>query len=1023
MTKLKLQNKNHKILKPSNQKTIKSFKTIKLLSMIFLVMIILFSNSNISFSKKHSNKNYSNQKELTFGTQFYVRFTEEFYQKNLKDFEKNQKNNIDKKSNNLQSFVGGNGGNNQTDKVGFKLVRKVFSDKSKLSNHKEKYDKLINIKKYNLQQIERIYQTEKVLERTFVAELEITANLPNYCKKLSNIYDFIEDAEPIYAYPIQKSEDDHLKNNHKIALTPNDPLVINQESLTQIKLLEAFDISMGNSDIVVAISDNGVNYKHPDYYPNIKINTTDPINGLDDDENGYIDDFDGFNFNSLNTNSNFSDTYVGDSHGTNVAGIASAKTDNGIGIVGAGGLCSTFPMRTSASDLETVVFGYESIIYAGVRGFDVLNCSWGSTKGFSSIEQSIIEYADANGVFVVAAGGNTSFSELDLDKVANFYPANYKYVLGVGEVDRFDYQTSSSRMGTQIDIMAPGYENYTLSIANGYSRAGYGTSFSAPMVAGVVGVLKSHHTDLTNEQIANLIRITGDDITPLNQDYAPILANRINVLNAIKPEALNLPAITFDKIIQKDNNGNIQQKFYAFDTLNLSFEIRNTLGNGQNLTFEVYPVFYNDEEAIKIIKNQYLLDNIDANETKTIDGFQFYINSFSSDKIIMRVDIIGDNDYYDFFLFDFYPNDEMRTFENKNLTMSISEKGLLGYVEVEKNKYGQGLFVNNLSDAMYNGGLITTINNDLVSSSVKVSGTDFSALKPFKNPDNEAIITNSTSLTINKKVNIPQNDPFISFDLEINNTAFEDMNEVAVGYYIDWDLGFGNAVTQNKISIIDDKMPSQYNGVGSIQYCEDKDSKIFFGALVATEESNSSPQIANVSSSSRTNILRALNSGTNWQTDANGDIGGIFGIKFNGIFGKDDVKKCKICISGADTKDKLITNLQNCLLNIYSSNIDDFDYSDLNQNDNIIIYPNPISNENLIYIKEIVNMNNLQNNGNFDIQNIVEVSIYDNLGSIITKMQNSSVISLDDVNISNGNYNIVIRFKDNKIITKKLIKL
>ena len=61
----------------------------------------------------------------------------------------------------------------------------------------------------------------------------------------------------------------------------------------------------------------------------------------------------------------------------------------------------------------------------------------------------------------------------------------------------------------------------------------------------------------TNEQIANLIRITGDDITPLNQDYAPILANRINALNAIKPEALNLPAITFDKIIKKDNNGNI----------------------------------------------------------------------------------------------------------------------------------------------------------------------------------------------------------------------------------------------------------------------------------------------------------------------------------------------------------------------------------------------------------------------------------------------------------------------------------
>jgi len=1010
MTQTNSQNANSQNANSQNKRIA---NLIKLFSMNFIMITMIVMNFNNSFAKKTSN-----QKEITFGTQFYIRFTEEFYQNNLKDFERNQNGNTDKNSNNLQSFGNRKGQDGQADKIGFKLVRKIFSDKSKLSNHREKYDKLTNVKKYNQQQINRIYEAEKVLERTFVAELKIIANLPNYCKKLSNIYEFIEDAEPIYEYPIQK-----LANEDNIALTPNDPLIINQESLTQIKLLEAFDVSMGNSEIVIAISDNGVNHKHPDYYPNIKINTKDPINGLDDDENGYIDDYDGFNFNSLNTNSNFSDTYVGDSHGTNVAGIASAKTGNGIGIVGAGGLCSTFPMRTSANDFETVIFGYESIIYAGVRGFDVLNCSWGSKKGFSSIEQSFIEFADANGVFVVASGGNTSFSELDLDKIANFYPANYKNVFGVGEVDRYDYQTSFSRMGTQIDIMAPGYENYTLSIANGYSRASYGTSFSSPMVAGVVGVLKSQHKNLTNEQIANIIRITGDDITPLNQEYAPLLANRINVLNAINPEVVNLPAITFDKIIKKDNSGNIQQKFYAFDTLNLSFEIRNTLGVGKNLNFEVYPVFYNDEETIKIIKNKYFLDTISSYETKTIDGFSFYVNNFNTDKIIMRVDIIGDNDYYDFFLFDFYPNDEMITFENKHITMSISEKGLLGYVTVENNKYGKGLFVNNLSDAMYSGGLITCINSDLVSNSLKVGGTDFSALKPFKNPVNEAIITNSTSLTINKIVNIPKNDPFISFDLEVNNTAFEDLNEVAIGYYIDWDLGFGNAVTQNKISIINDKIPSQYKGVGSIQYCEDKNSKIFFGALVATEELNSTPQIANVGSSSRSNIIKALNNGINWQTDATGDIGGIFGIKFNGIFGKDDVKKCKVCISGADTKDKLITNLQNCLLNIYSSNNEEFDYANLNQNDNLIIYPNPISNESVIYIKEIVNMNNLQNDENFDIQNIIEVSIYDNLGSIIKNTQNTNEINLDDVIISKGSYNIVIKFRDNTLITKKLIKL
>lgn len=317
---------------------------------------------------------------------------------------------------------------------------------------------------------------------------------------------------------------------HKTTLTPNDlgPNLTNsngQWHLWKIQAQQAWDISVGSAQITVAIVDDAVKADHPDLAPSIWTNPGEiPNNGIDDDNNGYIDDVNGYdvadNDNNVLPNTNNM------AHGTHVAGISGAATNNGTGIASIGYNLKIIPVKAS-NQPTTISAGYSGVIYAADAGARVINMSWGGAGG-GQTGQNIINYANARGCIMVAAAGNDN-------STTTFFPANYNHVISVASTTNTDAKSSFSNYGTWIDISAPGSSIRSTYINSSTGAANYafnqGTSMASPLVAGLCGLMLSLNPNLTKAQLENCLYSTADPVTTnLNQ----MGAGRINAYEAMQ---------------------------------------------------------------------------------------------------------------------------------------------------------------------------------------------------------------------------------------------------------------------------------------------------------------------------------------------------------------------------------------------------------------------------------------------------------------------------------------------------------
>ena len=317
---------------------------------------------------------------------------------------------------------------------------------------------------------------------------------------------------------------------------PNDKFVAQQFYLDQVNMFSAWEVETGSKHIVIAIVDNGTDYRHPDLWDNIWRNLPE-VNGtpgIDDDGNGFVDDFHGWDFGDNDNNPTYgTDEARTTVHGTHTAGIASAVTDNMMGIAGVGWNCSIMPIKTSRDDdARSIPFGYEGIVYAADNGAHVINNSWGRGGLYSQFEQDIINYATSKGSIVVAAAGNTRANEL-------FFPAAYVNVVAVAAVNDVDRKTSYSTYGKFVDLSAPGGES-TKGILSTFpvSRGSYGelagTSFASPIVAGIMGLLINRFPDFSQFELIRQIVLTTDQIDDINPAFAGLLGNgRANAFQAL----------------------------------------------------------------------------------------------------------------------------------------------------------------------------------------------------------------------------------------------------------------------------------------------------------------------------------------------------------------------------------------------------------------------------------------------------------------------------------------------------------
>ena len=386
-----------------------------------------------------------------------------------------------------------------------------FSNDLLESNFEESFFNTL-IKEYGIQSIEKAFRTNDIhLIQTYLITLKSEKYLNDLINEL-NKQSFIDYAEKIPIY--------------ELFLTPNDPQHSAQWNLATIQAEQAWNISTGNTNVVVAVTDDAIEISHPDLISNIWTNLNEiPNNGLDDDNNGYIDDINGWD--AADNDNNPAPLNALNYHGTHVSGIVAASTNNSVGISAIGFNIKLMAVKIGTSPSGALIGAYSGLDYVISTGnAQIINMSWGGSS-YSITYQNLFNAANNANIVCVAAAGNS-------DSQIPMYPASYNHVISVGSTTISDQKSGFSNYGNTIDVMAPGSNILSTLTNNGYGIKS-GTSMASPLVAGLCGLLLSHSPSLTPAQVETCIENTCDDISSQNASYNGLLgAGRINALQALQ---------------------------------------------------------------------------------------------------------------------------------------------------------------------------------------------------------------------------------------------------------------------------------------------------------------------------------------------------------------------------------------------------------------------------------------------------------------------------------------------------------
>jgi hypothetical protein len=396
-------------------------------------------------------------------------------------------------------------------------------------------------------QISRIQPAAKlvhpVLKRWYQLNFNPAIAFADICAALKQFPE-IEIAEAkVICYPFQ--------TNNTI---PND---YNPQTLWHLDKIAALDAwawaaanqhKLGNAVIKLAIVDDAVQIDHEDLQDNIYINTAEvPDNGIDDDFNGYVDDYKGYDVAMNDNDANPPSTGEVHSHGTHCAGIAGAVTNNNKGVAAVSyNRLKIIPVRSTRDGVERLITdGYEGVQYAIAAGAQIISMSWGSDQ--SSYGNDVIQAAADAGIVLFAAAGNDN-------QEANSFPCGYPNVICIGASGLGDKKTTYSDYGAKVDLVAPGDIVSTI-----YSRrdgnAGYsfssGTSMATPLAAGAAAFILSCYPNLDPKAIEFALKAGADDINALNPTYINKLGSgRLNLRRSL--EIIQHPVVCGSETLQKN---------------------------------------------------------------------------------------------------------------------------------------------------------------------------------------------------------------------------------------------------------------------------------------------------------------------------------------------------------------------------------------------------------------------------------------------------------------------------------------
>lgn len=616
-------------------------------------------------------------------------------------------------------------------------------------------------------------------------------------------------------------------------LIPNDVDFTNQWYLQKINAPLAWDTYAGDTNTVVAIVDGGQNWSNPDIQ-NYDINYADPIDGIDNDGDGYIDNLVGWNTGDNNYDVT---AYCGSCiHGTSVAGVAAGKGNNSVGIAGVGFNIKFVPIKIANSSGQWVG-GEAGIFYAAYKNLKIINCSWGSIY-YNPVLNDVVQYATINkSALVISASGNG----LPTPQTKS-YPAALENVIAVTGTNPSDEKLGSTTTGSsyykEVDISAPAENIYT-AYGNSFMSVGNGTSYAAPMVSGAAALISGGLPGITSLQIEAILKQKSfnNTLLPANANYwGKIGKGRLDI-NAALTSLTYGPYFHFNQRNYSSNNGTT---FGIGDTVFLTGNMFNVLEMSSANTIGKLRT---NSPFIQLVDSTFQIGAIPifSSINNQSNPYRFIILPNCPENEIIEFEWVWeDGSYHNVQHFSMIVNQSFLNVTINNLHTSIGYRGRIGYMNEDAN-VGLGMQSNTgfqhmlagsfligknssiVSDASFSTAVVPFDNDFQTLQSLQIDSTSSSQFQARGAFTDAALGTNGVGVNVYQKINAyneykKQN--FIILNYEIQNITNDTLHSIYAGLNSYWNILNSQYFDYSSIATYDSirKLAYAYNPMNNSKY-------------------------------------------------------------------------------------------------------------------------------------------------------------------------------------------------------------
>lgn len=599
----------------------------------------------------------------------------------------------------------------------------------------------------------------------------------------------------------------------RIVGEPNDPEVYRQYYLPLIDAYRAWDVVPNGNVSVVAIIDTGIDTLHSDLQGSIWRNVGETglddrqqdrrSNGVDDDGNGFIDDWYGWDFVGADGTKQDNAPLPGNAHGTHVGGIVAAQTNNKIGMAGVGKNVIVMPVKVGRDDpsSQSVTRSADGILYAAAMRADVINCSFGSASP-TFADVAVVQKATQLGSVVVGAAGNDALNQA-------FYPAAYPEAISVAASGYTDRLAFFSNYHSTVDVCAPGVGIFSTIPRNTYTSYD-GTSMAAPIVSAITAMVRRCFPSYSPAQVRAAILAGCDNIDTLNPGYDGLFGTgRVNAFNSCSGRSSRWCIVSRSSLTDADGNG----VFISADTISLRLTLRNVLSDLTDARVAIRQL----DTLLSIIDTSVGVGPLASQAERDLPSpVRMVIRSDAGQdaRFALRVMVYDGLQLVGSEVITAVANPTYATLEETDIAVTVNSSGNIGYNDYSSNEQGVGFRYKGSTSLLFEGALMIgtganrvmnvargfeTSQKDVSFSSLRSAGLRSDSVvsgKRVTTAFNDSGDAAPLGLAVTRNVYARTEDSLrntVLAVLEITNTTPSPINDIYATYFFDFDIGANGA--------------------------------------------------------------------------------------------------------------------------------------------------------------------------------------------------------------------------------------